>query len=134
MAGLVGDRVQRDHMVATTQALVDLTATPGDVVLTMVVPGDKARLIDVSYTIQTAGVGSFNHELTLEAGTGAAGVAIAKETDLLADGAVGLTVKGEPDLTGETGLTRGTELQIKNTESGSITTGAIINVVCLWQM
>jgi len=121
-------------MVVTTETLVDLGSTAGDVALNMAVPGDGARLIDVSYTIQTAGVGANDHELVLEAGTAGAGVAIAKQALLLATGAVGLTVKAEPDLTGETGLTRGTELQIANSEAGAISTGAIINVVCLWQM
>jgi len=128
-------RNQRPFMVATTQAVVDLTDTAGDVALAMAVPGDGARLIDVSFTIQVTGVGSAaNHNLTLEAGTGAAGVAISTLAALDADGAVGLTVTGTPAGTGLTGLTRGVELQILNAESASITTGAIINVVILWQM
>jgi len=128
-------RTQRPFMTTTTDFSVDLTASPGDVILDMVVPGDDARLVDVSFSIEVAGVGAAaNHELILEAGTAGAGVAISTQADLDADGAVGLTVFGQPTLTGLTGLTRGTSLQILNAESAAISTGAIVNVVCIWGM
>ncbi len=124
-------RKQRPFMVQTSQFNMDLTNSPGDKATTMVVPGDGASLIDVSYTIQVAGTGSFNHELILEAGTGGAGVAISAQADLLADGAVGLTATGRGL---GVALTRGVALQILNAEEGSITVGALVNIVCLWQL
>lgn len=98
----------------------------------MLVPGDNAQVIDVTYTIVTAGTGSENHVLVLEAGLGAAGVAIAESTTLLADGAVGLRAiaKGLQGVV----LTRGTILQINNTEAGAISNGAVVHVVVNWQL
>ena len=128
----MGDRIQRDPMVVTQQFSLDLTNSPGDKATTMVVPGDGCRLIDVSYTIQVDGTGSgANHELILEAGTGGAGVAISGQADLDADGGAGLTATAK-GLAAP--LTRGVAIQVLNAESASITVGAIVNVVCLWQM
>jgi hypothetical protein len=119
--------------VVTSQASVDLVDAAGDVALTMLVPGDDATVIDVTYTIVTAGTGSFSHTLTLEAGLAGAGAAIAEATTLLADGAVGLRAiaKGLQNVR----LTRGTILQILNAETGGdITNGAIVHVVVNWQL
>jgi hypothetical protein len=98
----------------------------------MLVPGDDATVIDVTYTIVTAGTGSENHVLVLEAGLAGAGAAIAESTTLLADGAAGLRAiaKGLQNVR----LTRGTILQINNTEGGAISNGAIVHVVVNWQL
>lgn len=123
----------RPHTIVQTQMGVDLGDADGDVALTLAVPGDNARVIDVSYTIETAGTGaSANHNITLEAGTGAAGAAIAAVAALDADGAVGLTVTAKG--TGAAGLLRGVALQLANAESAAISNGAIVNVVIHWQL
>lgn len=128
-------RIQRPNIVQVQHSALDLTGTAGDIVTTMVVPGDGARLVEVSYTIKTTGVGaSANHNLTLEAGVGGAGVAISPVTALDADGAVGLTARAGPLLTGLTGLTKGVNLQVLNAESAAITTGAIVNVIALFAL
>lgn len=120
-------------VIAQTQMGVNLGDAAGDVPLTLCVPGDDARVVDVSYTIETAGTGAAaNHLITLEAGTGAAGAAIAAVGTLDADGAVGLTVTAKG--TGASGLLRGTALQLANAESAAISDGAIVNVVILWQL
>lgn len=126
-------RRHRNYSTVQTQMGVNLGDAAGDVALALCVPGDNARVIDVSYTIETAGTGSgANQLITLEAGTGAAGAAIAGVATLDADGAVGLTASA--DGTGAAGLLRGVALQLANAESAAISDGAIVNVVIHWQL
>ena len=122
--------------VVLQQATVDLTATAGDIPLTMNCPADGARVVSWSIKVSTAGVGAAaNHELILEHGLGAAGVALTPQLDLDADGAAELIVQGEGlALDAQPVTVESTTLQILNAESAAISTGAIVDINVLWQL
>lgn len=130
-------RTVRDQGIVVLQVYnIDLTSDPVDVALDMMCPGDGAFVLDWSVQVSTAGVGAAaNHEMVLEHGTGAAGVALTAQLDLDADAVAGTIVTGDGlgrPATG--GTTQGTKIQIQNAESASITTGAIVDVMVRWQL
>jgi len=124
----------RDFVITEAHAL-DIDDTPGDVTTGMLCPGDGAKVVRVSITIRTAGTGSFNHELILEHGLAAAGVALTPQIDVLADAAAGVIVTGSGLQPADQAATiEGTTIQFLNAESGSITDGAIVDVSVLWEL
>ncbi len=130
-------RVQRTFVYPYTEQGVSLGDAAGDVVVDSCVPADSVTVVDVSYTIETAGIGAAaNHLLNLQAGTAGAGFDIAAQAVLDADGAVGLTVVavGLPNTETSFPLSGGVALQIANAESAAISTGAIINLVIFWNL
>lgn len=134
-------RKTRKGIVVLQVYNIDLTATAGDVAIDMMCPGDGARVIDWTVQTSTVGVGAFTHNLTLEHGTGAAGVALTPILPVLAEDAAGVIHTG-PGLQfssqiGALGLktAQGTKIQILNAElGGDITTGAIVDVMVRWQL
>ena len=123
-------------LVVLQQDTLDLTASAGDIAMTMTCPADGARVVSWSVKISTAGTGaSANHELILEHGLTSAGVALTPQLDLDADGAAELTVQGEGlALDAQPVTVEGTALQILNAESAAISTGAIVDINVLWQL
>ncbi len=114
---------------------IDLVNADGDVAMDMMCPGDDAFVLDWTCQISTAGTGSENHNLTLEHGTGAAGVALTAVLDVLADATAGTISTGDGLGRPSTGGTvMGTKIQIKNVEEGAISNGAIIDVLVRWQL
>lgn len=126
----------RPGTVVTQSGAIDLGDAAGDVNTEMLCPNDGAKVINVQFTMHTAGTGSAaNHDLILEHGAGAAGVALTTTVALDADGAAGLIVEGvglSPESQPDT--VKGTTIQILNAESAAISDGAIINVSILWQL
>lgn len=122
--------------VVTEATVVDLTSDPGDVETGMTCPGDNAKVVSVAYTMQAKGTGSAaNHQLTLEHGLGAAGVALTLVVDVDADAANGTIVTADGlDRSGQGVTTLGTMIQLLNAESASITTGAKLDIQVLWEL
>lgn len=122
--------------VLTEATAIDLTATAGDVETGMICPQDGAHVAHVTYTIMTAGTGSgANHELILEHGLGAAGAALTGQVDVDADAVAGVITEGDGlAYASQPTTVRGTMIQILNAESASITTGAILDIVVLWEL
>jgi len=120
-----------------TNALVDLTATAGDIPALMVCPGDGAKLLSGSYTIHTAGVGSGAvHQLTVEHGEAGAGVALTGIVNVDADAAAAGTIVTFTalDPAGQPNTVEGTNIQLLNAESAAISTGVIVNVQLRWEL
>ena len=140
MGRRVGSITAGDRSFVTTMASVDIGATgaPTDIPTTMVCPGDGAKVVSVSATIKTVGVGDENHNLILEHGFAAAGVALTPQFDVHAGvtlapvGTIvtsdGLPASAQPD------TVQGTAIQLQNTEEGAISTGAIVDMIVIWQL
>ena len=130
-------RTIRDQGIVITQAFsADLTAASADVSLNMLCPGDGAQVIDWSLTANVVGVGDGTHTVTLEHGRGAAGVAVSAPIAFLAvtDATAGEVI-GTADGVYLATTLAGTQMQLKNVESGTnITTGAIVDVLVRWQL
>ena len=121
--------------VITSAAAIDVGNAAGDVATGMLCPGDNAKVVRVSYTMQTAGTGSENHNLTLEHGLAAAGVALTPIIDVLADAAAGVIVTGDGlEFDDQPNTIEGTMIQILNAEEGAISDGAILDISVLWQL
>ena len=114
---------------------VDLGNADGDVATGMLCPGDGAKVVRVSYTMKTAGTGSENHDIDLEHGLAAAGVALTGTISVLADAAAGVIVTGDGlDFAAQPATVEGTVIQVKNVEAGAISDGAILDISVLWQL
>lgn len=132
-------RTIRDKGIVVMQVYnIDLTAASVDAALDMMCPGDDAFVLDWTIQSSVVGIGDGTHTLTLEHGTGAAGVALTAEiavlavTDMTAGAIHSADGLGGP-ISG--GTTQGTKIQIKNVESGTdITTGALVDVMVRWQL
>ncbi len=129
-------RTKRDRTFVITGATgINLLDTPGDVATGMLCPGEGAMVVRVSYTMKTPGTGTQNHNLTLEHGLGAAGVALTGIIDVLADAVAGIIVTGDGLPYQSHPLTvEGTQIQILNAEEGAISDGAILDISILWQL
>ena len=130
-------RTVRDSGIVVTQAFaVDLTAASADASMNMTCPGDGAQVLDWTLTSNVVGVGDGTHTVTLEHGRGAAGVAIGASIAFLAvTGATAGVVIGTADGVYLATTLQGTQLQLKNVESGTnITTGALVDVTVRWQL
>lgn len=130
-------RTVRDQGIVVLQVYnIDLGDADGDVALDMMCPGDGAVVLDWTVQISTAGTGSgANHNLTLEHGTGAAGVALAPVLAVDADAVAGTITTGDGNGTQPTGgSVIGTKIQIANAESAAISDGAIVDVQVRWQL
>lgn len=123
------------HLVVTNVVGLDLLNAPADISTGMLCPGDGASVVQWAATLHTAGTGSFNHEIILEHGTGAAGVALTGQLDILADGTPGTEADNGAGLQPRPIKTVfGTDMQVLNAESGSITDGALVNITVLWRL
>ena len=123
--------------VLSEATTIDLTATAGDVATGMLCPQDDAHVVHVNYTIRTAGAGSGTvHQLVLEHGLGAAGVALTGTINVDADAAAAGTIVTGDGLAyaSQPATVRGTQIQILNTESGNVTTGVILDIQVLWEL
>lgn len=122
--------------VITEAHNIDLGDAAGDVTLGILCPGDGAKVVSCAINIRTAGTGAAaNHQLVLEHGLGAAGVALTGQIDLDADGAAGTIVSGGGlPFPSQPATVLGTVCQFNNTESASITDGAFVDVSVLWQL
>ena len=130
-------RTVRDFgIVVLTAYNVDLLNADADIATDMMCPGDGAFVLDWTVQISSAGTGSAaNHELVLEHGTGAAGVALTAQLDIDADGTAGLIVTGDGIGRPATGGTvQGTKIQVKNVESAAISNGATVDILVRWQL
>ena len=132
-------RTIRDKGIVVQQVYnIDLTAASVDVALDMMCPGDNAFVLDWTTQGSTVGVGAGTHTLTLEHGTGAAGVALADDIAFIATTGAAAGDLNTADGLGRPstgGTVQGTKIQIRNVESGTnITTGAIIDVMVRWQL
>ncbi len=122
--------------VITGAKAINLLEADGDVATGMLCPGDGAKVVRVSYTMETAGTGAAaNHNLTLEHGLAAAGVAMTPIIAVDADAVDGVIVTGNGlDSAVHPDTVEGTQIQIKNVESAAISDGAILDVSVLWQL
>lgn len=122
--------------VITSATGVDLVNADGDVATGMLCPNDGAKVVRVSYTMKTAGTGAAaNHNLTLEHGLGAAGVALTPVIAVDADAVDGVIVTGDGlDSASAPDTVEGTQIQVKNVESAAISDGAILVISVLWQL
>ena len=122
--------------VTTRAAAVSLGNAAGDVATGMLCPTDGAKVVSVSYTIQTAGVGAAaNHNLDLEQGLAGAGEALTGTIAVDADAAAGTIVTGNGLEFSQQPITQeGRVIQVKNAESAAISTGAILDISVLWQL
>ena len=113
-----------------------MTNTAGDVATGMLCPGDSAKVIRVSYTIVTAGSnGAAAHQLLLEHGLGAAGVALTAQINVVASAVAGTIVTGDGlPVNEQVDTTEGTVIQLNNTESAGISLGAILDISVLWEL
>ncbi len=127
----IGNRI----FVCTQAGAIDLTDGPGDVNTEMVCPADDAHLWKIVFTMHTAGTGTQNHNLIVEHGEGAAGVAISGTIDVLADAADGTIVTADAlEYSAQPATVEGTTMQILNAEEGAISDGAILNISFIWEL
>lgn len=126
-------KVPFNMVVVQQQDSVDLADAAGDVALTLRCPGDGAKVLDWKVISTTAGTGAgANHNIILEHGSGAAGVALTGTIALDADGTAETTTASGNGLLVQPATTMGTLLQINNTESAAISNGAIVTVIVRW--
>lgn len=121
--------------VLSEAAAVDLVNADGDVPTGMLCPEDDAHVVHITYTVQTTGGDSENHQLVLEHGLGAAGVALTASINVANDAAAGAIVTGDGlAYASQPATVRGTQIQILNTEGGAISNGLILDVSILWEL
>ena len=101
----------------------------------MLCPGDGAKVIEVTYTVQTTGGDAQNHDLILEHGLAGAGAALTATTSIANDNAAGVisTFPGL-DTAGQPNTVLGTMIQVQATEAGAISNGLILDISVLWEL
>ena len=121
--------------VITGATGVDLVNASGDVATGMLCPADGAKVVRVSYTVLTTGGEDIAHQLELEHGLAAAGVALTPVIDVANDDAAGVVTSGDGLQPGDQPDTvEGTQIQVKTVEASDIANGLILDVSVLWQL